>query len=90
MIDCPSSCEAEILIGMTETTWDGRSSPSFIGGPTPRTGVFATKKSEAMFKIAFWMVFTLVVILLAIKFAVKVADSFDKRQITKSTHQKKD
>ena len=75
---------------MTETTWDGTSNPNFIGGPAPSTGVFATKKSEAMFKIAFWMAFTLVLMLVAIKFAVKVADSFDKRPQARSAHQKKE
>ena len=67
-----------MVIGLTETNWNTRAVPQFIGGTTTDVDITSTK-ILAMMKIGGWMIFTLVIVLVAIKFAIYVADSFDKK-----------
>ena len=78
-MDCPKECEVEFVIGLTETSWDGKSVPQFVGGPTPELGVDTVTKTKALLKIGGWMIFTLCMVLIAIRIAIKVADYVDHK-----------
>ena len=63
---------------MTETAWDGKSNPKFVGGPMSNSmGPLLSKKTFYFMKLGGWMLFTLFAVLGAIKFAVWVADRND-------------
>ena len=69
-----------MVIGLTESSWDGSSVPQFMSGPTAGLSVYSDAKIMALLKIGGWMIFTLLLVLAAIRFAIHVADkTFDKK-----------
>ena len=71
------------VLGLTQTSWDGDAVPQFMGGPNADMSMYSNRKTMAMLKIGGWMLFTLVAVLGAIRLAIYVADSFDKKPVKK-------
>jgi len=68
-----------VQIALTETKWDGSSNPKFMGGSSPNVNPYSYTKIQALMKIVGWMLVTLLLVLGAIQFAVKVADYFEEK-----------
>lgn len=73
-LDCPSSCNSSLMIGLTKANWDGSKSPVVLGEKEPES--INPEKTIVLAKIIGWMLLTLLLVLGAIQIAVKVADHF--------------
>jgi hypothetical protein len=80
-LDCVTDCKGVISIGFANRKWNGEELPQVLSAPLEEHSVSNPEgeKKFVLFKIIAWMVFTLVLILLAIKFGEKIATIFDRK-----------
>lgn len=89
-LDCPRACQFTIQIANTETKWNGKDHPIKFGAPPTAVGAVSSTKMDAVIKLGGWMLLTLILILGAIQFAVRVADWLDEKSDRGLKHKKRE